>query len=416
MKILFVVHGYKPAYRIGGPILSVSALAEKLVEKGHEVTVFTTNSNQSEDLDIATDCAHIINGVEVWYFKRKQIGGKAFSFITYFAKSIGYLYVPELKKNLKRLLPDIDVVHTHLPFIYPTFIAGKLSKLYSKPLFYHQRGVLDPERLNFRAFKKKWYIKLVERPIINNATTLIALSKYEVESFRAICSEQKVIHTIPNGINIGDYRIISTEREILGISSQAPVILFLGRIHPIKGADVLIEAFFLVNKVIPEAVLVMAGPDEFNLESRFKSIVRERGLTQKILFPGMVTGEFKKNLLARANIFALPSAGEGFSMAILEALASENAVIISPGCHFPEIEENNAGLVVSIDPSEWAKALIKLISNPETMNTMGRNGRILVAKEYTWDKITDEMIKTYMEGILRNKELVKNLNGDYVKL
>jgi glycogen synthase len=99
MKILFVVHGYKPAYRIGGPILSVSALAEKLVEKGHEVTVFTTNSNQSEDLDIATDCAHIINGVEVWYFKRKQIGGKAFSFITYFAKSIGYLYVPELKKK-----------------------------------------------------------------------------------------------------------------------------------------------------------------------------------------------------------------------------------------------------------------------------------------------------------------------------
>lgn len=92
------MRGYKPAYRIGGPILSVSALAEKLVEKGHNVTVFTTNSNQSEDLDITTDCPHQVNGVEVWYFKRKNILGKLTSIIPYFSKSIGYLFVPELKK------------------------------------------------------------------------------------------------------------------------------------------------------------------------------------------------------------------------------------------------------------------------------------------------------------------------------
>ncbi len=408
MNILFVVHGYKPAYRIGGPILSVSSLAEKLVEKGHNVIVFTTNSNQSEDLDIATDCPHQVNGVEVWYFKRKQILGNLFSFIPYFAKSIGYLFVPELKKNLEIVVPNIDIVHTHLPFVYPTFIAAKISRKFLKPLFYHQRGVLDPARLNFRSLKKRLYIKFVEKPIMVNATTLIALSEYEIESYKAICTGQKEVKVIPNGIDVREYRTISTDKNILGIPSDIPVILFLGRLHPIKGADILIEAFIQVNKEIPDAVLVMAGPDEFNIENKFKSIVEEMGLEEKILFPGMVTGELKKNLLARADIFSLPSAGEGFSMAILEALASATAVIISPGCHFPEIEKKNAGEIVSVESNKWAKALIKLITNRETLKQMGRNGRELVSQEYTWDKIADKMIEAYEEGIARNKDSFKN--------
>jgi glycosyltransferase involved in cell wall biosynthesis len=408
LNILFVVHGYKPAYRIGGPILSVSSLAEKLVEKGHNVIVFTTNSNQSEDLDIATDCPHQVNGVEVWYFKRKQILGNLFSFIPYFAKSIGYLFVPELKKNLEIVVPNIDIVHTHLPFVYPTFIAAKISRKFLKPLFYHQRGVLDPARLNFRSLKKRLYIKFVEKPIMVNATTLIALSEYEIESYKAICTGQKEVKVIPNGIDVREYRTISTDKNILGIPSDIPVILFLGRLHPIKGADILIEAFIQVNKEIPDAVLVMAGPDEFNIENKFKSIVEEMGLEEKILFPGMVTGELKKNLLARADIFSLPSAGEGFSMAILEALASATAVIISPGCHFPEIEKKNAGEIVSVESNKWAKALIKLITNRETLKQMGRNGRELVSQEYTWDKIADKMIEAYEEGIARNKDSFKN--------
>lgn len=403
LNILFVVHGYKPAYRIGGPILSVSALAEKLVEKGHNVTVFTTNSNQSEDLDIATDCPHQVNGVEVWYFKRKVIFGKLSSIIPYFSKSIGYLYVPKLKRNLIRVLPEIDIVHTHLPFVYPTFIAAKIARQFGKPLFYHQRGVLDPSRLSFRSLKKMLYIKYVEKPIIDSASTLIALTKFEIESYKAITSRTITIKVIPNGINTSEYVTVSAPENILGIPMSAPVILFLGRLHPIKGADVLIEAFFEVNKEIPNAVLVLAGPDEFKLESKFKAIVEEKGLRDKILFPGMVTGDLKRNLLARANIFALPSAGEGFSMAVLEAMASETAVMISPGCNFPEIEQRNAGAIVSVNSIKWAKALIQMISNRENLMRMGKNGKELVSQEYSWDKIADMMIEAYDEVISRDK-------------
>ena len=72
MHILYVTHGYKPAYRIGGPIWSVSAVAEGMVARGHRVTVFTTNSNLDEDLDVPVDRPVLVDGVEVWYFRRRD--------------------------------------------------------------------------------------------------------------------------------------------------------------------------------------------------------------------------------------------------------------------------------------------------------------------------------------------------------
>jgi len=403
LKILFIVHGYKPAYRIGGPILSVSALAEHLVHKGHTVTVFTTNSNQSEDLDVPTDCPQYVEGVEVWYFKRHEIFGSFFSFIPYFSKSIGYLYAPALAPKLGEMISGMDLIHTHLPFVYPTFAAGRAAKKYKIPLFYHQRGVFDPARLNFRSFKKRLYLNIIEKPILRTATTLIALSPYEVESYRALCPPNKTIRVIPNGIDVEQYRIEATESNLLNIGSDVPMILFLGRLHPIKGADKLVEAFLEVSKKIPDAVLVMAGPDEFMIENKFKQLAKEKCLSDRIIFPGMVRGEFKKDLLARANLFCLPSAAEGFSMAILEALASGTAVMISPGCHFSEVENVSAGKIVPANPMEMAKVMVKMLSDRIALKNMGLNGRELVKTNYSWESITNKMIEAYEEGIKKHK-------------
>ena len=125
MRILYAVHGYKPAYRIGGPILSVSATAENLVRKGHQVTVFTTNSNLDQDLDVPVDRPIDVNGVEVWYFRRKDVIQQYLPFVPYLSKSIGFLYCPRMKAELARHVPRVDVVHTHQPFIYPTYAAAQ---------------------------------------------------------------------------------------------------------------------------------------------------------------------------------------------------------------------------------------------------------------------------------------------------
>src|SRR5215472_9005324 len=166
MRVLFAVHGYKPAWRIGGPILSVSSLAEGLVRRGHEVIVFTSDSNLDETLEVPTERPVEVDGVQVWYFRRWQPLRRVLPGISYVSKSLGFLYCPHMATALDRIVPSVDAVHTHLPFNYPTYAAARAAFNHGKPLFYHQRGVFDPERLRFRSLKKSLYLKLFEIPIL----------------------------------------------------------------------------------------------------------------------------------------------------------------------------------------------------------------------------------------------------------
>ena len=119
----------------------------------------------------------------------------------------------------------------------------------------------------------------------------------------------------------------------------------------------LLSAFRKIQTQFPEASLVMAGPDEVGIVARLKAEVAAAGLEKRIFFPGMVSGDEKLDLLARADIFCLPSEAEGFSLAVLEALASSTAVVLSPGCHFPEVKAAGAGEIVAAEPEALAAAL-----------------------------------------------------------
>jgi len=400
LRILFTTSGYKPAYRMGGLIIAVSSVAEGLVRKGHSVTVFTTNCNQSEELDVPVDCPQMIEGVEVWYFRRLELLKKMMHFVPDLSNSIGYLYAPAMANQLKKTISSMDLVHTHLTFIYPTYAAAHAAKVHNKPLFYSQHGVLDPTHLSFHSFKKRLYIRIVEQPILKSATTLIALTEAEEDSYRTLCPSVPC-RIIPNGIDVNQHYSKPDNPNILNIHPEAIVILFLGRLHPVKGADKLLKAFFNVCTQVSDAILVMAGPDEFNLENQFQTMVGQSGLQNRIIFPGMVTGETKKNLLARADLFCLPSGAEGFSIAILEALASGTPVMISPGCHFPEVEKTGVGRVVEAEPKAMAKAMIELFKDRKKLEEMGRRGREFVIQNYSMDTIVDQLIEVYDEGMTR---------------
>lgn len=404
MHILFGVHGYKPAYRVGGPILSVSALAERLVARGHQVTVFTTNANLDEELDVPVDQPIDVEGVSVWYFRRDEPLRRWLPFVPYLTRSMGFLYAPAMRAALDSLVPGVDIVHTHMPFVYPTMAVARAAIRHRKPLFYHQRGVFDPARLRFRGAKKRLYIRAIERPLMRNATRLIALTEAEVLSYQALGVDTPCT-VIPNGIDVERYRTIERAdvQARWGVPSTAIMVLFMGRLHPIKGADRLLDAFANVQARIPDACLVMAGPDEWGMQASFRARADAAGLQQRVIFPGMVEGEDKLDLLARADLFCLPSDAEGFSMAVLEALASSTAVLLSPGCYFPEVEAAGAGTIAPSDVASIAGGLVALASDRERLRAMGANGRQLVTEHYTWDRITDAMIVTYETGRARTR-------------
>jgi glycosyltransferase involved in cell wall biosynthesis len=222
-----------------------------------------------------------------------------------------------------------------------------------------------------------------------------------MESYRLLCPSVPC-RVIPNGIDAELYRPETLNTNVLDLPPEAKVILFLGRLHPIKGAIKLIEAFIQVCNHVSDVILVMAGPDEFMIEDKFRSIVAQSNLQNRIVFPGMVTGELKRDLLARADLFCLPSTAEGFSMAILESLASGTAVMISPGCHFPEVEKADVGKVVAAEPEMMAIALLELLQNKARLKEMGLRGRDFVAQNYTWDVVADMTIDMYREGMARH--------------
>ena len=180
---------------------------------------------------------------------------------------------------------------------------------------------------------------------------------------------------------------------------SAPLLLFMGRLHPLKGADILLDAFVQVQTRVPGAVLMMAGPDEWRLEAEWRTRVAAHGLQNHVIFPGMLTGDEKADVLARANLFSLPSVGEGFSMAVLEALAASTAVILSPGCHFAEVESAGAGVVVEAEAAAMADALTRLLASPTRLHEMGQAGRRLVAERYSWDRIAARLADIYRSAL-----------------
>jgi glycosyltransferase involved in cell wall biosynthesis len=111
-----------------------------------------------------------------------------------------------------------------------------------------------------------------------------------------------------------------------------------------------------------------------------------------------VTGQAKRDLLARADLFCLPSDGEGFSMAVLEALASATPVLLSRGCHFPEAEAAGAGRVVDATPHDLAEALGPLLSDTARLAAMGQRGLALVTRDYSWKAVVSRLEEAYGEG------------------
>jgi glycosyltransferase involved in cell wall biosynthesis len=413
MRILFIAPAYTPAFRLRGPILSVSALAGSLVRRGHEVTVFTTNSNSDEgvdeDLDVPLDCPSTMNGVQVWYFRRTDRIKRCLRFVPYLARSMGWLYAPRMREELHRLVPHVDLVHTHMPFVYPTYAAARAARRLRKPLFYHQRGNFDPERLKFRSLKKRIYLAGIERPILRWATTLIACTAAEVASYRAL-GVSTVCRVIPNGIDPGRYRREARPQTDArwDIPPGAQLVLFLSRVHPLKGADRLIEAFFQIAERCPRAVLMVAGPDDGGLERKYRASIQAMGLGQRVRFPGMVLGEDKLDLLARADLFCLPSFGEGFSLAVLEALASGTPALLSPCCYFPEAEAAGAARIAPVQVDSIAAALVDLLGNPQRLLAMGQAGLDLVRRHYSWEHIAERMTAVYEEGIARHQSVRNN--------
>ncbi len=387
MKILHVVPSYIPAYRHGGPVKAVHELCKALVDKGHDITVFTTNADGRKTLDIPFygDRPRIVEGVKVFYFP--------LTFIRW------YFYAKYLWRTFKKRIPDFDLIHIHAVFLYPTLAAAALARRYKIPYLLNPFGALDPLAIRERSFiKKSLYLRLVEQRNIRKASAMHLVSEYEKKQFLSLGFKTPV-HVVSRGLNIADYPNLNHSRYLRERYPQLrgkKAILFLGRVYFEKGLDLLGEAFERVLKRSKDVFLIIAGPDERGCLKKLKAAFRKTGIIKNVLFTGMLLGDDKLSALYGSDIFVLPSHRESFGIAVLEAMACRLPVIVTNRVGLvPHVKEYQAGIVTDCDSDEIAEAILKLLEDQALRQSLGQNGRRLIEDRFTMDKIADQMAEVY---------------------
>lgn len=364
MKILHVVPTYLPARRYGGPIVAVHGLCKALVARGHEVHVMTTNVDGDTTLDVPTDRAVDVDGVQVRYFP----------------SPFPRLYwSPEMRRAL-RDVRVYDVVHIHAVYLWPGVAAARAARAAGVPYVISPRGMLVPEliRRKSRAMKTLW-LRLIERRGFAHAAAILFTSKLEWEDAKRVGIPLPSPVVVPNGVDIPPRP---------DVPRDARTLVFLGRVNWKKGLERVIEALPRLH-----ARLIVAGNDEENLTPRLRALAESVGAD--VEFTGPVYGAAKDELLARATLFVLMSESENFGNAVLEALAMETPAVLSTGVGLAEEVVAASAGIIGMD------AVPALLDDASARAQMGRNGRALVESRFAWPRVAAEMEEAYCSIKLR---------------
>jgi glycosyltransferase involved in cell wall biosynthesis len=255
----------------------------------------------------------------------------------------------------------------------------------------------EPWALRHKRWKKRLYLALVESRNLRKASCLHALSRPEIGHLRELAPWTPICF-VPNGVDLGFFENLPPrsvlEKEHPELKDKF-ILLFFGRVHLKKGLDMLAEALGRLCPEVGELHLLVAGKDD-GAWMPFHRRLSGLGLGHRVTYLGHVGGEKARQVWAMADAFVLPSYSEGFSMAILEALACSLPCLITTACHFPELAEAKGGIVV--EPNEYSviNGLRDLLTRSAAERLeLGRHGRRLVEGRYTWDRQADRFASVY---------------------
>ena len=276
--------------------------------------------------------------------------------------------------------------HDHglwLPANHSTSAVARKLKI---PLVVSTRGMLEPWALNHRAWKKRLAWSLYQRRDLATARVLHATAPHEAESLRRLGLRQPIA-VIPNGVDLPSY----PSRPQVPASPR--VVLFLGRIHPVKGLVELVDAWRIARPA--GWTMIIAGPDEGGHRAVVEERIRGAGLESDFQFVGAVDDEEKTALYQRADLFILPSFTENFGVVVAEALASGVPVITTKGTPWEGLETHRCGWWVDLGVEPLSAAIREAASLPDVERAaMGARGR-RYAEHFSWPQIAEQMLAVY---------------------
>ncbi|MCK4375943.1 MAG: glycosyltransferase [Candidatus Brocadiae bacterium] len=292
-----------------------------------------------------------------------------------------------------------DIYHGHCLWQLPVHSMCQAARKNGSACLIAPRGMLEPWALGRSRWRKRAAAWLFQDRDLHRADCLHALAPSEVGSFRRY-GLRNPIAVVPNAVDLAEFSRLSGAGEAFQdrfpAARDRPLALFLSRLHPKKGLLHLVEAWKWAHPRFPDWLLVIVGPDDVGHRREVEKKVRGLEIQDAVLFTGPLYGEDKLEALAAADFFVLPSFSEGFSMAVLEAMACRLPVLIAPGCNFPEVEAKGAGLVVEPSAKAVEDGLRTLMAMSDAQRRgMGQRGRRMIEERYTWDRVAGQMIQVY---------------------
>jgi len=387
MRILKVTQAYYPFQERGGPAVKVRSIACELVAQGQEVSVLTADLGFGASQAAAASAhptawgwASDVGGVEAIYLK---------TWLHYRSLTVNSGVIKFCRLRLR----EFDLVHIYGLYDVLGPVVASYCRRFKIPYIVEPLGMTRPIDRGFM-LKKIWW--KVFRKYLPGASQVIATSEMERDELVADGYDSDRVMLRYNGIDLKDFRELppkGTFRKKVGFGDDEHFILFLGRIIPRKGADLLIQALTMIAS--EKTMLVLAGPEG---ETGYVDGLREKahamGVEHRVRFVGPLYGEDKIAAMVDAWVFALPSRYENFGNTAAEAMACGTPAIVSDCCGVAPLVKDRAGLVTAYDAGALAQALEELLENPDLYQRL-KAGCREVAEEISWDHLIRVMQVSY---------------------
>ena len=390
LHILHIVPYFNPAWAYGGPVRVAYELNRRLVERGHEVLVYTTDALDSTGRSPAG--LQVVDGVEVRRFRNLSN-----------QMAWNRLFVPMgFGRGLADLIRRFDVVHLHEFRTLQNVWALPSLRKHKLPYIVMPQGGLPPKL--GRTAIKYLYDTFYGRPLLRGASRLHALTEMERRQYLGLGLPDARIIIIPNGIDVtafdGEVDVVAWKQRH-NIPEGKPIVLFLARLNRIKGPEFLVAAFAEALRQRPDVVLVLAGPDD-GVQHEIEAQIDALGIRGAVRFVGYVSGEADKAAAYRAaDVYVLPSRYEILGITLLESLLNEAPTIATDRCGLaPQLAHADVAEVVPFgDVCALADRILTILRHPEPFKAQARRGRAFVIQHFNWETLTDRWVEVYRQCV-----------------
>lgn len=358
MNIVQYMLGYRNAD--GGVVRALVDLSNALAARGHKVAAMTTDDVDAPREWDGADGRPLLHtlpfsGLPVPMLSRKAL------------------------ERARQLISRADVVHLHVPWDPICVQLARVCRRAGVPYVVTVHGMLDDWTMRHGAIKKRLYLSLMGRRMLEGAHVVHSAAQVEMEqSARWYPRGRSMVIPLPFDLNAFAQLPgpeLARQRHPQATSGDFRV-LFLGRLHPIKRIDLLIDAMALLRDRAASARLMIVGSGLPQHEIEVKHAIERQKLGDRVHLLGFVTGELKRSLYQAADMAVLPSAHESFGYAVVEAMACGTPGVVTHGVNiWRELEATGGAQVVDSSAQAIADALQAIRADPGRRKNMGRRAR-----------------------------------------